>query len=112
MQLALLLLSPTGNLPILFAAIAFYSLGLSSGSISTYQWSSDLYGAAGYADGVRSFNMAYTFGALAFGPVPGMMADLHPTGSYIPAFALFLGIFLVAFALLQGLYFKLKLHTR
>lgn len=110
--LALLLLSPTGNVPIVFVAIAFYSFGLSSGSISTYQWSADLFGTAGYADGVRSFNMAYTLGALAFGPVPGILADLHPEGSYIPAFSLFLVIFIVAFVLLQGLYHKLGLHKR
>ena len=110
--LALLLLSPTGNVPVLFAAIAFYALGLASGSISSYQWSADLYGTAGYADGVRSFNMAYTLGSLAFGPVPGVLADLHPQGSYVPAFALFLGIFLVAFTLLQVLYRRLGLHKR
>lgn len=110
--LALLLLSPTGNIPIIFAAIAFYAVGLSSGSISTYQWSADLYGTAGYADGVRSFNMAYTLGALAFGPVPGIMADLHPAGSYVPSFALFFGIFLITFILLQSLYHQLGLHKR
>ena len=110
--LVLLLLSSTGNIPVVFAAIAFYAVGLSSGSISTYQWSADLYGTAGYADGVRSFNMAYTLGALAFGPVPGIMADLHPEGSYIPAFTLFLGIFLISFTLLQSLYYKLGLHKR
>ena len=106
--LALLTLSPLGSVPLIFLAVFLYGFGLSSGSISTYQWSADLYGSQGYADGVRSFNMAYTMGALAFGPVPGIIADL--TGSYVPAFVLFLGIFLVAFFMLQWLYYRLGLH--
>ncbi|MBO5727018.1 MAG: MFS transporter [Oscillospiraceae bacterium] len=106
--LALLTLTPLGCGPLVFLAVFLYGFGLSSGSISTYQWSADLYGANGYADGVRSFNMAYTLGSLAFGPIPGVIADWF--GSYVPAFVLFLGIFIVAFAMLQGLYHRLGLH--
>ena len=106
--LLLLTLSPLGFVPMIFLAVVLYGFGLSCASISTYQWAADLYGAQGYADGVRSFNMAYTLGSLAFGPVPGIIADW--TGSYVPAFVLFLGIFIVAFAMLQGLYRRLGLH--
>lgn len=106
--LFLLTLSPLGNIPLVFLAVFLYGFGLTAGSISTYQWSSDLYGAEGYANGVRIFNMAYTAGSLVFGPVPGIIADHF--GSYVPAFVLFLGIFVVTFALLQGLYHRLGLH--
>ena len=108
--LLLLRFSSSGYIPLVFLGVLLYGFGLSAGSISTYQWSADLYGANGYADGVRSFGMAYTAGALAFGPVPGIIADL--TGSYVPAFILFFVIFTAAFALLQMLYHQLGLHRR
>ena len=106
--LFLLILSPMGSVPVLFLGITLYSLGLCCGSISTYQWAADLYGSDGYADGVRSFNMAYTLGSLAFGPVPGLIADRF--GSYVPAFVVFLVIFIIAAVMLQTLYHRLGLH--
>lgn len=106
--LFLLTQSASGSIPLVYLAIILFGLGIASGSVSTYQWSSDLYGTQGFAAGVRSFNVAYTMGSLLFGPLPGMLADRF--GSYIPAFSLFLAIYLVAFLLLQFLYHHLGLH--
>lgn len=109
--LGLLLLSPSHNIPLLFAALVLYGCGIPLGSVSTYQWGSDLYGDEGYAKAVQVFSFTYSLGTLTFSAVPGILAD-HMGGSYMPAFILFTVIAVICMALLQWLYHKLDIGKR
>lgn len=109
--LGLLLLSPSHSVPLLFTALVLYGFGVQLGSVSTYQWGSDLYGAEGYANAVRVFSITYNVGTLTFSAVPGILAD-HVGGSYMPAFIMFTIIAVVCLVLLQWLYHKLDIGKR
>lgn len=109
--LVLLLLSPSHNIPLLFIALVLYGCGIPLGSVSTYQWGSDLYGAEGYAKAVQVFSITYNVGSLTFSAVPGILAD-HMGGSYMPAFIMFTGIAVVCIVLLQWLYHHLDIGKR
>jgi MFS family permease len=109
--LGLLLLAPGGNVTLLFAGLLLYGFGLPLGSVATYQWGSDLYGSAGYANAVRVFSITYNVGSLVFSSIPGIMAD-HMGGSYMPAFIMFTVIAVVCLTLLQWLYHHLDIGKR
>ncbi|MBQ3557094.1 MAG: MFS transporter [Oscillospiraceae bacterium] len=109
--LGLLLLSPLHNVPLLFTALVLYGFGVQLGSVSTYQWGSDLYGAKGYARAVQVFSITYNVGSLTFSAVPGVLAD-HMGGSYMPSFFMFTAIAVVCLVLLQWLYHHLDIGKR
>jgi len=85
------------------AALTGFGLAITTVSISVY--ASKISTEAQYAHTVTRFQMGSTFGALVFGPVPGMIAD--STGSYVPAFIILFLIALVSSAILLTTYHKI-----
>lgn len=108
--LVLCCLAPSQSIVAATAALILFSVGLSITAVSPAVWAQDLSLEENYAKLVRSFTMAYTAGMLLFGPIPGMIADR--TGSYLPAYLLFTGFLLVAYLIVQGVYYRLGLGRR
>lgn len=102
--LSLCCLTPLGGKGLLFVAIFVFGLGLPITAVSPTLWANDLYGDQDYEEEVRSLTVAYTIGMLVTGPIPGILADRF--GSYIPAYVLFTLCLLVAFFIVQPLYYK------
>ena len=98
---ALCAMAPLGGTVLPWVAITVFGLGMPVTVLTFTQWSADLYGA-GYEKAVRSITVAYTAGMLLFGPLPGAIADR--TGSYAPAYIVFLALLVVSLVLVQGAY--------
>lgn len=101
---ALCCLAPVGGPLFPILAITAYGTGMSITAVSPARWAADLCGEKDYESGVRTITVAYTAGMLAFGPLPGLLADW--LGGYVPAYATFFLVLLTAFLIIQGLYHK------
>ena len=99
-------LAPLGGRILPVAVMILFGLGLPLSALPFAVWARDLLGDVGYEGAVRSLTVAYAFGMLVFGPLPGILADW--TGSYVPAYALFALILMAAMAIVQGAYYKLN----
>lgn len=106
----LFLLAPTGLSWLAFVSIAIYGMGIPISSVSTARWASDLNSKENYPAAVRTINLAYSIGALLFGPVPGMLADR--SGSYLPTYILFGLLLVISYAALSIVYIQLGVGKR
>ena len=106
----LFLLAPAGLVWLAFVSIAVYGMGISISSVSTTRWAADLNSEEDYPAAVRAINLAYSFGTLLFGPVPGLLADRFE--SYLPTYALFGFLLILSFGLLRVVYGQLGVGTR
>ena len=106
----LFLLAPAGLGWLAFVSIAVYGLGMPISSVSTTRWAADLNSEENYPAAVRAINLAYSFGTLLFGPVPGLLADRFE--SYLPTYALFGFLLILSFGLLRVVYGQLGVGTR
>lgn len=106
----LCILAPTGSTAAAYAAITVFTGGIAITAVSPSVWARDLTTADNYDRLVRAITVIYTFGMLVFGPLPGMLADHFD--SYIPAYALFAGLFLLTASMIQITYLKLGVGRR
>jgi len=104
--LLLCCLAFTKSVPIAFAAMGAYSVGLAITAVSPAVWAFDLSTEKTYGATVRSFTVAYTAGMLLFGPIPGILADR--LGSYVPSYMIFSGFLAVSMLLVHIVYVRLK----
>ncbi|MCF2595210.1 MFS transporter [Pseudoflavonifractor phocaeensis] len=95
-------MAPTGSVPLDFAAMTLGGLGLPLSAVSPPVWAKDLWGDQGYARGLKWVQTIYALGILLVGPIPGILADA--TGSYVPAYQLFLGMLTLSLVLLAWAY--------
>lgn len=87
------------------ASVSVLGLGYSVSTIGPSLWAGYLASETDYARVLRSFQLNYAFGALIMGSVPGILADAFG-GSYVPAFAVFTALSLVASVLMVTAYRK------
>ena len=85
------------------AAMACLGLGLPLSTVGLSMFALDVAAPEAYGKAVKWFQTAYMVGALAFGPVPGMLADA--TGSYTPAYVI-LSVFAAASMVLVQLTYR------
>ena len=71
-------------------------------------WTRDFSGDDTYEDAVRRCNILANCGALAFSPMPGILADR--TGSYVAAYLVFTLTCLLCLVIIQNTYFHLGLN--
>lgn len=92
--------------PTALAAMALLGLGLPLSTVGLSVFALDMSAPVSYGRAVKRFQIAYMLGALAFGTVPGMIADA--TGSYVPAYVI-LSVFAAAsMALVQLSYRRIR----
>ncbi len=108
--MALCCLSPTGSMAVAFLAMTGVALSLSLSSITQSIWMHELAPATQYESRVRLLNVAFMLGNLSFSATPGIIADV--TGSYIPAFALFGGLTVIALLLIQIVYRRIGIPNQ
>ena len=77
------------GLAVLYAAMAAYGAGLSLTTVGFTACAADWSVADHFRGTVEQFQIGYFAGALAFSPVPGLIAD-RAGGAYLPTFVLFL----------------------
>ncbi len=90
------------NMMLSYIAVSVLGLGLAVTSVSISMYASAAATERSYSKVVSIFQTASTFGALAFGTVPGIIADI--TGSYVPAYAFLFGMIVVSGVLLITVY--------
>ncbi len=95
-------MAPLGSMVLAFLAMTGVALSLSLSSIAQSVWLHELGASHLYERRIRLLNVAFMLGNLSFSASPGFIADA--TGSYVPAFALFGGVTVVAFVLIQLVY--------
>lgn len=91
-----------GGMALIYAAAILFGLGVPLGTMGLSLWAMDFSHPDSYAKTVRLFQTGYGIGTLAFSFLPGMVADL--TGSYGPAYAIFLAAGLFSLAVVQSSY--------
>lgn len=74
-------------------------IGYALSNLGTSVWSNDMGKGAQYAKLVRYLQISMSGGALITSNVPGILADLSGTGSYLPAYIMFTVFCLVSAAL-------------
>lgn len=95
---------PGGSVSAACVSMLCQGFGLPLGTVGLTVFARDLSAPDAYAATVRHFQTSYLCGALAFGPVPGLLADA--LGSYLPAYRLLTGFALAAMVLVQGTYLR------
>ena len=99
---ALLCLAPNGSVPVAFAAAAALGLALPLSNVSFSIWARDFLGDEGFAKGLKWSQTLYALGIVAFGPLPGWLADR--TGGYVASYLLFGGMMAVSFVFVALVY--------
>ena len=99
---ALLCLAPNGSVPAAFAAAAALGLALPLSNVSFSIWARDFLGDEGFARGLKWSQTLYALGIVAFGPLPGWLADR--TGGYVASYLLFGGMMAVSFLFVALVY--------
>lgn len=102
--LALCWLAPAGGVVLPVLTIFLLGLGFPLSAIPFPVWARDLVGSGGYEHAVQSLNVAYAWGSLLFGAVPGMLADRF--GSYVPAYIMFFALLVVSMTIVQYAYIR------
>lgn len=100
----LCLATVTGRTTVIYGAQVCLGAGMSICTVGLPVWAGDLAAPEDHAATVQKFQTAYSIGALAFSPVPGFLADL--SGSYLPAYGLFLLQSIAILVILQRTYRK------
>ena len=72
---------------LMFAAAALFGFGAPISTVGLSVWAGDFSTAETFSHRVQLFQLCYGIGALAFGTVPGVIADRF--GSYVPTYILF-----------------------
>lgn len=85
---ALFCLAPNHSRLTAFAAVIAFGMGMPVSNVSLSIWARDFLGDAGFAKGLQWSQTLYALGIVAFGPVPGLLADR--TGGYVASYLLFL----------------------
>jgi len=98
----LVCLAFTGSTPLAFLAMILAGLGLPLSVVSPPLWARDLCSEKAYAKGLKHIQTSYALGIFVLGSLPGILADA--TGSYIPAYLLFLGMLFLSMILLCWVY--------
>ena len=93
---------PARAIPITLLIIVLLGIGLTVVSVSMAIWARDLDGETSSAHAMKLYSTGYSFGALAFSPIPGIIADT--SGRYVWAYALFALMAIVAMFLLISVY--------
>lgn len=96
----------SGSFLLAETSMVLMGLGLPIGSLSLPLYSAAISVEGQYTKTVTQLHLMTTLGGLAFGVVPGMIAD-H-TGSYLPAFVLMLVTCIVCAVLLQSTYLAIR----
>ena len=100
-------LSGSGSPITALMAVIALGVGYSVSTIGPSIWAGDLSSEMEYAKVIRSFQIAYSAGALIAASIPGIMAD-HADGNYVPAYIFFTVISLLASVLIILAYIKKK----
>ncbi len=85
--MALLCLTPSGNLTLVIAGVLLLGLGISTATVAIPCWARDFASANTYGRVIKRLEILYALGALAFTSMPGILADL--TGSYVISYFIF-----------------------
>lgn len=94
-----------GNrLPLMFAAMCAYGIGLGLTTVGLTAWVGDWSREDQYDDNTRRFQLGYSGGALVFSALPGILAD-RAGGSYIPAYFFFLLSAVAVIGITQWIYY-------
>lgn len=92
--------------------VAAFTLGIgyALSNLGTSVWSNDMGRGAEYTKLVRYLQIASSGGALITSNVPGILADLSGTGSYLPAYIMFTAFCVVsaAFTAISYIYYGRK----
>ena len=102
----LLSLAGTGSRITAFAAAAALGLAMPVSNMAFSIWARDFLGDDGFPKGLKWSQTLYAVGIVAFGPVPGWLADR--TGSYVPSYLLFLGMIALSCLLTTLVYRRTK----
>lgn len=100
----LLCLAPNGSRLCAFLAAAAFGIALPLSNVSYSIWAKDFLGDAGFSRGLKWSQSLYALGIVAFGPVPGWLADR--TGSYVSSYLLFLGMMAASFLFIVLVYLR------
>lgn len=95
------------SLLFLYAAMLFYSIGISFLAIGLASWAGDLSAEGQHDRTVQVFQTAYSAGSLLFSFLPGILAD-YSGGSYVPAYLLFLLFAVVVCLTIQWMYIRVQ----
>ena len=105
--LCLCCLAPIHSLPLAAAAFIITALGMPLSNVCLSVWAGVLTSQDDYDRLVKWLSTAYMLGSLVTGPLPGVLADL--SGSYVPAYVLFVLSLICSMVLIQGVYRRLGL---
>lgn len=107
---ALCCLADMGSVPLAYAAMIIAGLGMPVSTVALPIWARDLRGDEGYAQGLKWIQSMYGLGIFVIGPVPGALADV--TGSYVPTYAIFLGMLALSLVLVGYVYARTQAGGR
>ncbi len=85
--------------------IIFVGMGFSVVGVLVPVWVRNFKSPEAYDTAITRTNLLYSIGCLAFGPVPGILADY--TGSYAPAYMMFTVCSVISFLIVSLLYRKI-----
>ena len=94
---------------LLAAAIICTAIGFSLGTVGLSIVAADFSSEETYPKVLKRWQSLYSFGGLTTGVIPGIIADI--TGSYIPAYHIFLIIAVLSFFLLVPIYARIRKKT-
>lgn len=88
-----------------FAAAICFGLGVPFGTVGPSVWAEDFTNEAHFDWALRLLQIGSSAGALLFSFMPGMIADL--TGSYAPAYVVYLAFMVFSLLVVQSTYYKI-----
>lgn len=107
---ALCCLADTQSVPLAYTAMIITGLGMPVSTVALPIWARDLCGDEGHAQGLKWLQSMYGLGIFVIGPIPGALADA--TGSYVPTYAIFLGMLTLSLVLVAYVYARTKAGGR
>ena len=107
---ALCCLADTQSVPLAYTAMIITGLGMPVSTVALPIWARDLCGDEGHAQGLKWLQSMYGLGIFVIGPIPGALADA--TGSYVPTYAIFLGMLTLSLILVAYVYARTQAGGR
>lgn len=95
-------LADLGNYALMFASLIMFGVGIPVSTVGFSVWAKDFSSSETLPDEVKKFQICFGIGNLVFSVMPGAVADI--TGSYAPAYAVFLVMELFSFTIIQLAY--------